>query len=71
MNSASFWMVLADNSTTTMIRHSTFDKAKAEASRLATKHPGIRFYVLGSQGHCVREEPVCWTPHIGFDEIPF
>jgi hypothetical protein len=33
-----------------LVKHKTIDEAKAEAKRLATKHPGKEFYVLCTVG---------------------
>lgn len=63
-----FWMVLADNSTTTTVRHPSPEVARGEAERLAGLNPGVRFYVLQSKGHALKENPVAWHEH---DEIPF
>lgn len=66
-----FFMVLADHIYGTgvpTVRHSTIDKARAEAKRLAGLNPGVKFYVLASLGHMVKCDPVLWEQH---DEIPF
>lgn len=68
MNAMSFWMVLADNSNVTNVRHPTPELAAKEAKRLAAANPGVRFFVLMSIGHAVRNEPVMWEDH---DQIPF
>ena len=63
-----FWMVLADNSAETRMRHKSFESAKREAMRLAGITTGIRFFVLQSMGDAIRSDPVAWNKH---DEIPF
>lgn len=62
-----FWMVLADNSKETTVRHRSLDDAQREAKRLATNHPGVRFWVLEAKG-CMEHNAVVWTPA---DDIPF
>lgn len=63
-----FFMVLADNSDQTRVRHCTLEDARREAARLATLNPGLKFFVLASLGHMVRENPTRWEAH---DDIPF
>lgn len=58
-----FWMVLADNSSQTTVRHDTRDRAQNEARRLASANPGIRFFVLQSIGAAIRHEPISWEAH--------
>jgi hypothetical protein len=41
-----FWMVWKIGGTSPSVQHETAEAAKAEASRLAEKHPGERFVVL-------------------------
>lgn len=72
-----FFMVLADRAPVPswagglpIVRHTTIDLARTEAKRLAGLNPGIKFFVLASLGHMVRNEPVVWEKH-EFDEIPF
>lgn len=65
-----FWMVLADNSNQTNMRHDTRDRAQNEATRLAGINPGIRFFVLQSIGAAVRRDPVSWETHDD-DDRPF
>jgi len=43
-----FWMVWKINGASPNQKHETAEAAKAEASRLAEKHPGERFVVLQS-----------------------
>lgn len=66
-----FFMVLADNSSNTNVRHTNIDVARGEAKRLAAMNPGIRFFVLASLGHMIKEDPVTWQQHQPDDEIPF
>lgn len=40
-----FWMVTGDGNTP-KVRQTSYAKARAEAERLADKHPGVDFYVL-------------------------
>lgn len=42
-------------------RHDTLDAAKAEAERLANKHPGEEFFVLDVRGRALRCNPVEWA----------
>lgn len=63
-----FWMVLADNSQHTRVRHQHEGAAKAEAERLAAQHPGVKFYVLQCIGAAVVEKPVRWMEA---DSLPF
>lgn len=65
-----FFMVLSDKSSETRVRHATLDIARNEAKRLATLNPGIKFFVLASLGHMVKEDPVTWEQH-DQDPIPF
>lgn len=67
-----FFMVLSDRSAETRARHATLDIARNEAKRLATLNPGVKFYVLASLGHMVKEDPVTWQAHEpDQDQIPF
>lgn len=66
-----FFMVLADNSNQTNVRHASIEVARGEAKRLAALNPGVRFFVLASLGHMVKEDPVTWQQHEPSDEIPF
>lgn len=70
---AKFWMVLSDNSTQTVVRHPTFALAKCEAERLARTAPGVKFFVLGSEGFAVKRDVDWHTPshEDTSDEIPF
>lgn len=68
MQHESFYMVLSDNSSYTNVRHASLALARAEAERLARANPGVKFFVLASLGHAVRNDPVSWEPH---DDIPF
>lgn len=61
-------MVLADNSNQTTVRHSTRELARNEAKRLGGLNPGVKFFVLRSEGHAVKMDPVAWEDH---DVIPF
>ena len=45
-NTNKFWMVWKINGYAPVQKHETAEIAKAEASRLAEKHPGERFVVL-------------------------
>ena len=67
-----FFMVLSDRSSETRVRHATLDIARCEAKRLAALNPGIKFFVLASLGHMVKEDPVTWQQHENDpDQIPF
>lgn len=48
MSDDKFWMVYGKNEPTH--KHLTFEEAKAEAERLASRYPHIVFYVLESVG---------------------
>lgn len=63
-----FWMVLAENSSHTQVRHANRGLANKEAARLAALNPGVMFHVLRSEGHALKVDPVSWVKH---DEIPF
>lgn len=41
-----FWMVYGRDQAAPTVRHATFEDARAEAERLARKHPGIEFFVM-------------------------
>lgn len=41
-----FWMILKHGGDVPRKRHSSYAAAQAEAQRLATNHPGEKFYVL-------------------------
>lgn len=68
-----FWMVLSDISSVTTYRHPTLTLAKTEATRLARGTPGVRFFVLGSEGFAVKRDVDWITPMhaVTDDEIPF
>lgn len=50
MGEQAFWMIYGDRQGAPTMRHLSFDAAKAEASRLARQHPGIRFFILEAVG---------------------
>lgn len=66
-----FFMVLSDRSSSTTVRHASIEVARGEAKRLAAQNPGIKFFVLASLGHMVKEDPVTWQAHEPDDQIPF
>lgn len=66
-----FFMVLSDQSNVTNVRHANLDVARKEARRLAGLNPGVKFFVLASLGHMVKEDPVTWQRHEMDDGIPF
>lgn len=68
MQMLQFFMVLADNSNVTNVRHKSLEGAQREARRLADTNPGVRFFVLASVGHALRADPVVWEQH---DDVPF
>lgn len=41
-----FWLVWRDGGSNPTKKHATESEARAEAERLAAKHPGSRFFVL-------------------------
>lgn len=63
-----FYMVLSDLSAVTCVRHPSLEIARTEAKRLAALNQNVKFFVLASLGHCVRNDPVTWEQH---DDIPF
>lgn len=67
-----FWMVLAENSTYTQVKHDSFTIALKEAKRLAKLHQGTKFFILELISVCIVEDPV----HVEMlrepeDDIPF
>lgn len=71
---ARFWMVLNDNSSIAYghgptFRHSSRDDADLEAQRLATKNPGVKFFVLETVAACVKSD-VQWLEAADRKEIP-
>ena len=65
-----FWMVLADNSEYTRVRHRSFEEAKREAKRLAAGNPGIQFHVLRLVGTAIKPDPVEFV-EAEDDPVPF
>lgn len=63
-----FWIVWREYGGVPVYQHGTEGLAKAEASRLAAQHKGVKFYVLQSVGHAIVTYPVQWVEH---DVIPF
>lgn len=45
-NGDSFWMILKQGGDIPRKRHTSYESACTEAQRLATNHPGEKFYVL-------------------------
>lgn len=61
-----FWMVYGEGKSAPTVKHATVRLAEEEAKRLAAKHPGVKFHVLGNIG-CYSEappvrQPVKWEP---------
>lgn len=73
MGISKFWMVLADNSAQTTVRHPSLGLAKVEAERLARVAPGVKFFVLAVEGFAVKRDVDWHLPmHDDFgEEIPF
>lgn len=63
-----FYMVLGEHSNVTNVKHPSESAATAEAKRLAGNNPGVKFFVLQSVSHAIRQEPVAVVEH---DAIPF
>lgn len=57
-----FYMVWNENREPPRVRHDSFEKAKAEADRIATIHPGDKVHILVSVGHAVKRE-TSWEQH--------
>ena len=56
-----FWMVLSDNlGSTPTFRHGAEHKAREEAARLASKNPGVQFFVLECIASCIKAD-VQWA----------
>jgi hypothetical protein len=64
-----FYMVYGLGQQAPTVKHHGLHSAKAEAERLAAKHPGITFYVLATVGKA-RKVDVEFVK-IDPDEIPF
>lgn len=64
-----FWMVYGGGQSVPTVQHSSPELAREEAERLAAKHPGICFYVLGTIGKAQRIDVQYQTIHL--DMIPF
>lgn len=70
-----FWMVLSDVhdglqvdfTKQPTVRHKTESCAKKEAARLASKYPGIKFFVLKAVAACVKAD-VEWSTA---EDLPF
>lgn len=64
-----FWLVWNPRNRPPLVRHPTELVARAEAERLARKHPGDTFYVLQAIDACWLTD-VAWAS--GYErEIPF
>ena len=70
-----FWMVLAENTNETRVRHASFAAARNEACRLMKIKKGVRFFVLESRGFALEPKPTDWIAHDDrpdqFDDMPF
>lgn len=60
---AQFWLVYRIGATPLPREHPTFESACHEAERLAVKHSGELFAVLGLVRVCQAREPVEWTDY--------
>lgn len=65
-----FWMIWNPAGHAPVFKHFSFERAKAEAERLAEAHPDAEFYVLAAVAKCKRAPVVDWE-RIGADDIPF
>lgn len=72
MSNPQLFLVWRENGPSPRYKHSSFESAKSEASRLALANPGTRFYVLAAVGNAIKNE-VNWTlSDERFDDsIPF
>lgn len=52
-----FWMVWADRGQMPTFKHATEESASAEAERLSSRIPGVRFYVLRATEEWLRLKP--------------
>lgn len=68
-HSEPFFMVYGLGRSVPSVIHDSFEKASAEAKRLADDHPGVRFYVLATVG--AAEKVSVHFRKIDPDEIPF
>ena len=67
---AKFWIVWNPAGKNPKFRHTSEDSAKAEAARLATENPGVKFIVLESKRDYVFQG-IKETEHKEFDGLPF
>ena len=75
-NRAHFWLVWCESGGAPTVKHADYDRAKAEAQRLARANPGRRFVVLAAAiGFEVNDlKAVHYRPEIVNlldEEIPF
>jgi hypothetical protein len=71
-DTGSFFMVYGMCQEPPRIRHETYERAKAEATRLASLNPGIEFFILMPVGVAKRTEPIEFRELANLDAIiPF
>lgn len=67
-----FWLVWNPDGSMPRQRHTSYDSAVREASRLAERHGPQQFFVLEAVSVAKRTEPVTVTPLLLDDDgIPF
>jgi hypothetical protein len=67
-----FWMVYVDGQTGSTVKHNDVINARKEAERLAALNVGVKVYVLGVSGVCIKPPAVQWLDE-PFDsrDLPF
>jgi len=53
-----FWIVKGKGMGSSTVEHEKFELAADEAMRLAEKHPGTEFHILGTMGAYHAEKPI-------------
>lgn len=66
-----FWLVWRSNGGPPTVRHASYDKAQAEAERLAAACPGETFYVLEAMAEVRKPPPVMVRHMVGGSGLPF
>jgi hypothetical protein len=63
-----FWMVWGFDKGTPRFKHSSLAEAVDEATRLATQHPRVEFYVLEAVGRAAADAPP--VPPVTYTALP-
>jgi len=53
-----FFIVKGNGMGSSTVEHESYELAEGEAMRLAEKHPGTEFHVLGAMGAYYAEKPI-------------